>query len=98
MANTHGDSRKPLRQCRVCRERRGKEHLFRFAERDGLMVPSEGRNSFGRGFYVCRRSGCVERLVRPGSVGKVIPARMSPEGLRLVSGVLEVPLEPQFES
>jgi predicted RNA-binding protein YlxR (DUF448 family) len=51
----------PIRSCAGCGRKAPKGELFRFAARDGALVPAP--RGPGRGVYTCRRLSCFERAV-----------------------------------
>jgi uncharacterized protein len=57
----------PTRTCLGCRQRRPKQELVRLARRaDGGVVVDARAVRPGRGAYVCREPGCVERALKTG--------------------------------
>jgi uncharacterized protein len=49
----------PIRTCTGCGRKAPKTELYRFVERDGLLVRGAGED--GRGVYTCKRLSCFER-------------------------------------
>jgi predicted RNA-binding protein YlxR (DUF448 family) len=52
----------PERTCVVCREKKSKEDLFRFAEKKGKFVFDKDMSIQSRGTYVCKDANCIARL------------------------------------
>ena len=56
---------RPQRTCVQCRAKKGKEGLFRLAGRPGKgWEPDPGAVRPGRGIYLCRDTGCIERFAQ----------------------------------
>lgn len=54
---------KPQRMCVVCREMKDKTELIRVVRsKSGEFSVDAGGKMPGRGAYVCREGGCIERL------------------------------------
>ena len=52
----------PERTCVMCRQKKPKEELFRFAEKKGRFVFDKNMDMQSRGSYVCRDANCISRL------------------------------------
>ncbi len=54
---------KPRRMCVVCRQMKEKPQLIRVVKnKDGIFKVDETGKLPGRGAYVCREGGCIDRL------------------------------------
>ena len=49
----------PIRTCAGCGRKAPQAELYRFVERQGLLVRGAGEE--GRGVYTCKRLSCFER-------------------------------------
>jgi uncharacterized protein len=49
----------PIRTCAGCGRKAPKAELYRFVEREGVLVRGNGEP--GRGVYTCKRLSCFER-------------------------------------
>jgi predicted RNA-binding protein YlxR (DUF448 family) len=52
----------PERTCVVCRSKKSKDELFRFAEKKGKFVFDKNMDVQARGAYVCKDANCINRL------------------------------------
>ncbi len=58
-------SHRPQRTCVQCRAKKDKEGLFRIAGREGRgWEPDPLAVRPGRGIYLCRDTGCIERFAK----------------------------------
>ncbi len=53
-----------LRTCIVCRESKEKDYLYRFTIVEDEVILDYYKKLGGRGFYVCKNKGCLEKLNR----------------------------------
>ena len=75
-------TRAPRRTCIACREVRGKAQLVRLVRRaEGSVVVDPRGTAPGRGAYVCRGTGCADRLLKGGRVSQAFrrPSKVAPE-------------------
>ncbi|MBC8313814.1 MAG: DUF448 domain-containing protein [Candidatus Cloacimonetes bacterium] len=54
----------PKRSCVICRKKDEKSNLQRFIIKNGNIIFDENWKMFGRGFYHCKNSQCVEKLAK----------------------------------
>ncbi|MFC1887517.1 YlxR family protein [Candidatus Cloacimonadota bacterium] len=59
--NSHADHF-PERTCVICREKTGKEQLLRFVIMDNEIIIDINMKISARGYYVCDRNSCIEKL------------------------------------
>lgn len=81
----------PVRQCLGCGEKLPKSELIRVLRTpDGTAVLDTGRNSDGRGAYLCGKESCIKRLRKSKRIDHVLGVAVSDEiwdGIaRLASG------------
>ena len=80
----------PLRMCVVCRALKPKADLFRFGKAETgarLALDSQG----GRGLYLCREIGCLDRLQKERRLRKLFLDRFCGEDLGRMRSCLEQP-------
>lgn len=51
----------PMRRCIGCMESKPKQNLLRVAFYDGVLSVDTTGRAKGRGVYLCRDSGCIEK-------------------------------------
>jgi len=56
-----------MRMCVVCRTRTPQDDLARHTGRIGELCPDGEKRRPGRGWYVCMKERCLEKLARYGS-------------------------------
>jgi hypothetical protein len=54
----------PVRTCRACGRKAGKNELARWAAANGEIVADSGGNLPGRGVYCCKGGECAARLLK----------------------------------
>ena len=73
-----GDAiRGPVRTCAGCQTRAPQWALLRLALVDGHVTADPRRRLMGRGAYVHRTPGCIERATRRGGLARVFRRRLS---------------------
>jgi uncharacterized protein len=66
----------------ACRTTRPKRDLLRIVRSpDGVVSIDPGGRAAGRGAYVCREAGCLDRAISTGALGRALATRL-PDDLR----------------
>lgn len=52
----------PLRMCVVCRQMKQKDELYRVCLNNGEVVFDKTNKAQGRGAYICKTGGCIEKM------------------------------------
>lgn len=56
-----GKRSKPVRMCLCCRQRGGKDELFRLIRsEEGFLIWDRTGKAQARGYYVCRKADCLQ--------------------------------------
>jgi len=71
--------RVPKRQCIGCGDRKEQAELLRIVRDEGGLRPDTGKRSAGRGAYICRNSGCADRMVKRKGLDRTFRAHFSEE-------------------
>lgn len=70
----------PMRQCLGCREMKPKKELIRVVRSpDGLVSLDFRGKSPGRGAYVCRSAGCLNKAIRSKALSRALEAAIPDE-------------------
>ena len=77
---------KPMRRCIACRESKPQDELMRFTLEDGRIVADEGERRDGRGFYLCRDTGCIETAIKRKAFNRVCKRNVDEDEIRRVTG------------
>ncbi len=76
----------PVRMCVGCRDRKRKEELLRFVERDGVLFFDPFYRAEGRGMNLCPSRRCFERALKKSVLDRALRTSLayvpSPEELR----------------
>ncbi|MCQ2567038.1 MAG: YlxR family protein [Mogibacterium sp.] len=72
-------STKPMRKCIGCRESFPQDELKRFTIRDGIITADE---SYGRGFYLCRKQSCMEAAIKSKAFNRVAGTKVDAETIK----------------
>lgn len=67
----------PLRQCLGCREMKPKRELVRVVRspEGHVSVDATGRSP-GRGAYICRDAGCLQKAIRSRALSRALEAEI----------------------
>lgn len=71
----------PLRMCLGCQEMKPKKELIRIvraAEGDEIKIDLTGKQA-GRGCYICKSSGCLEKAYKTKRIEKALERSVNPE-------------------
>lgn len=69
----------PMRRCIGCRQSFPQDTLIRFTVRgDGIVADTDKKNE-GRGFYLCRDRGCVEKAIKGKSFNRILRSKVDTE-------------------
>ena len=70
----------PMRMCVGCREMKEKKQLLRVVKsQEGVISIDMKGKSPGRGAYVCRDPGCLEKAVKQRQLERALETKISPE-------------------
>ena len=70
----------PTRTCLGCRETFPKKELIRIVRKpDGEVAIDDKGKMNGRGAYLCRNKGCLEKAFKRDSIGRALEAKISVE-------------------
>ncbi len=74
------EKKKPLRQCAGCREMKAKSELVRVVRtKEGLVFLDHSGRVNGRGAYICREKGCLEKAFRSKGLERALHAPVPQE-------------------
>ena len=63
----------PQRTCIGCREEKDKSELLRLtAGSDGSVTPDERMRAQGRGAYICKNVGCLEKAIKTKAIDRAL--------------------------
>ncbi len=67
----------PLRQCLGCREMKPKRELVRVVRspEGNVSVDGTGRSP-GRGAYICRNAGCLQKAIKSRALSRALEAEI----------------------
>jgi len=71
--------RVPKRLCIGCFERKEQAELIRIVRTESGVTVNSGRKADGRGAWICRDPGCVEKMVKKKGLDRTFRAHFSPE-------------------
>ena len=81
----------PLRKCLGCQEMKPKKELIRIvktAENGDIKVDLTGKVS-GRGAYICKNSGCLEKAYKAKRIEKAFEGSISADVYELLKEEIE---------
>jgi predicted RNA-binding protein YlxR (DUF448 family) len=72
----------PMRMCLGCREMKPKPELMRIVKSpDGAITADPASKKPGRGAYLCRDAGCLNRAIKSKALSRAFHAPTPPEVL-----------------
>lgn len=75
---------KPMRRCIGCYTSYPQDQLQRFTLVDGeIVADTDGKND-GRGFYLCKKSECLDVAIKKKAFNRICKRNVDPDTIRQV--------------
>ncbi len=71
----------PMRRCAGCNESKPKGELIRISAYEGAINIDESGKAKGRGVYLCRDVGCVEKARKKKAISRSLGIDISPKDM-----------------
>jgi hypothetical protein len=83
------NKKKPTRTCMACNEKKEKQELLRIVRTvEGNIEPDLTGKKNGRGAYICKSEGCLEKVMKTKKLERVFEKSISPEIYESIRGVI----------
>lgn len=83
------NKKEPLRMCIACREMKDKKALLRIIkDKEGKIFVDLTGKANGRGAYVCRDLGCLEKLKKQKILNKTFKMMVDENVYKEIEGVI----------
>lgn len=83
------NKKKPTRKCMGCNESKEKNELIRIVKsKDGVVEIDLTGKKNGRGAYICKNEGCLNKVIKSSRLQKVLECEIDNELYERLRGVI----------
>ena len=78
--------RTPMRRCIACMTSYPKDELIRLTVKDEIIIRDGDKAADGRGYYICPRKACLEKVIRKKVFNRILRRNMNLNQIKEVIG------------
>ncbi|MGN0673524.1 MAG: YlxR family protein [Anaerovoracaceae bacterium] len=78
--------RTPMRRCIACMTSYPKDELIRLTVKDEIIIRDGDKAADGRGYYICPRKVCLEKVIRKKVFNRILRRNMNLNQIEEVIG------------